>query len=290
MAARPISRAEAGVPRTRRSGGPYEALERAPTPLTRRAVAASARLSPAATAAALLTLAAYDLAERDQTGWRRGPASLQVVAEILGVDEVLHRLRQHALLVRRLEIGEEPPEVDIDPGVTSIVLVTPVRYTAISFTDQVGRQDDLITWMRVVEVRRDGNRVFGRTLRPDEEDSGQAILLRPGDSLTFEEGAIKVSLKAIDALESSGAEGYSPVTGVLWSWMSIAPPAHEGGYRYVLSAARRLDAAQRLLAEVAELLTNGVAGSWPHLARTSVGARRDGGDCGGGLWSSARHG
>jgi len=80
----------------------YEVLERAQTRLTRWAVAANAGLSPAATAAALQTLAAYGLAVRDTAGWRRGPSSLQTVAEILGVDDILHHL-QHRYTVERAQ-------------------------------------------------------------------------------------------------------------------------------------------------------------------------------------------
>lgn len=158
------------------------------------------------------------------------------------------------LLVRRLKADEEPLPVTLDSSVKSVVLVTPVRYTGIAMTDEVGRKDDLLTWMRVVEKRREGNLVYGRTLAPDEPDTGEAILLRPGDSLTFEAGDLIVSLQSIDAIESRDFDGYAPVTGVLWTWMKISPPAHEEGYRYILSAARRLDAASRLLQQVVSML------------------------------------
>ena len=100
----PAGKAHGLRPAFRQLGAPaalaYEVLERAQTPLTRWAVAANAQLSPAATAAALQTLAAYGLAERNHAGWRRGPASLQVVAEILGVDDILHRLQQRYTVER----------------------------------------------------------------------------------------------------------------------------------------------------------------------------------------------
>lgn len=94
----PAGKAHGIRPAFRELGAPaalaYEVLERAHTPLPGFAVASGARLSPAATATALQTLAAYGLAERGTTGWRRGPTSLQAVAEILGVAECVHKLQQ----------------------------------------------------------------------------------------------------------------------------------------------------------------------------------------------------
>ena len=158
------------------------------------------------------------------------------------------------LLVRRLEEGEAPPKVTVPPGVTQMVLVTPVRFVSVALTAEVGRKDDLLTWVRVVERRREGTQVYGRTLRSDESDTGQAILLRPGDQLTFEPGDITISLKSIDEVESQGHDGYAPVTGVLWTWMTMAPPRIDHGHRYLLAAARRLDSAQRQIAQVVGLL------------------------------------
>ncbi len=159
-----------------------------------------------------------------------------------------------SLLVRRLEPNEDPPWVAHDPSVREVILVTPVRYVGINRTAEVGRTDDLITAMRVIEVRREGSVVYGRTLSPTEPDPGTAVLLKPGDSFCLEPGMMTVSIAAIDAAESKGVEGYVPVTGVLWSWMSTAPPAYEHGYRYLLATARRLDAARTLLDQVRDLL------------------------------------
>jgi len=94
----PAGKAHGIRPAFRELGAPaalaYEVLEQARAPLPGSAVASGARLSPAATATALQTLAAYGLAERGPAGWRRGPASLQAVAEILGVAERLRQLQQ----------------------------------------------------------------------------------------------------------------------------------------------------------------------------------------------------
>lgn len=127
----------------------------------------------------------------------------------------VERREGDTLLVRRLEDGEQPVPVTLDGEIRNVVLVTPVRYVSITITPEVGRTDDLLTWMRVVEKHREGNHVFGRTLAPHEPDTGEAILLKPGDQLTFEPGDIVVSLASIDAVESTGYAGYAPVAGVL---------------------------------------------------------------------------
>jgi hypothetical protein len=56
-------------------------------------------------------------------------------------------------------------------------------------TEEVGRQDDILTCGRVVPDGRDGSKVYGRTLLPDEPDTGLAPQLRPGDKLVLQAGS-----------------------------------------------------------------------------------------------------
>jgi hypothetical protein len=81
------------------------------------------------------------------------------------------------------------------------------------------------------------------------------VHVRPGDELVFKEGSIVLELEAIDAKEPSGrAEGeYVPITPVLWSWLAFGGVHDEAKMRYLLVAARRLDAANVLLADVERL-------------------------------------
>jgi hypothetical protein len=67
----------------------YAVLERSTKPLSGRAVAAHAGLSPAAAHEALLVLAAFGLADRSGRGWTAGSASLQQLAEQFGVAELI---------------------------------------------------------------------------------------------------------------------------------------------------------------------------------------------------------
>jgi hypothetical protein len=69
--------------------------------------------------------------------------------------------------------------------------------------------------------------------------------------VTFEEGSIVVELEAIDAAEAAQRSDarYVPLTPALWTWLTLGQhdPAK---VRYVLAAARRLDAASALFDEV----------------------------------------
>lgn len=144
-----------------------------------------------------------------------------------------------------------PPRIPIYEG-DQIVMMTPIAALTISQTEEVGRVDDLLTWVRAVPVRREGNTVFARTLQHGEPDDGRRVHVRPGDQLTFEQGAVVIDLDAIDEKEAAGAGTgeYVPLTPVLWTWMSVGGGHDQGKVRYLLAAARRLDAANVLLADV----------------------------------------
>lgn len=145
----------------------------------------------------------------------------------------------------------EPPRIPIYNG-ERIVVMTAITAISVNQTEEVGRVDDLLTCARVVPVRREGNTVFARTLKHGEPDDGRRVHLRPGDQLTFKQGAVVIELDAIDEKEAAGtAEGeYVPITPVLWTWMSVGGEHDQGKVRYLLAAARRLDAANVLLADV----------------------------------------
>jgi hypothetical protein len=116
-------------------------------------------------------------------------------------------------------------------------------------TSEVGRVDDLIAWVRVVLHGREDGTVYGRSLRQGERDDGRRIHVRPGEQLVFEPGALAVSLDEIDRREPATETGHVNLAPVIWAWLQLSPPAAES-VRYVLAAARRLDAANRLLLSV----------------------------------------
>lgn len=132
------------------------------------------------------------------------------------------------------------------------MLMQALSHASISMTDEVGRKDDLLTAMRIVPVRRGGRRVYGRVLRLGERDDGRRVHLRPSDSFTLS-GKKLVQLEMIDSYFRPDASGYAPVTDTVWTWFTVIKAGGSPGGRYVLAAARRLDAAHRRLKRVLQL-------------------------------------
>ena len=140
------------------------------------------------------------------------------------------------------------PRILVRPG-DRVVTTTPIAAAGVNITSEVGRVDDLITSVRVVLDRRENGIVYGRSLREGEPDDGRRIHVRPGEQLVFEPGALKVSLDEMDRREPATETGHVNLAPVIWAWLQLAPPTVES-VRYVLAAARRLDAANRLLLSV----------------------------------------
>ncbi|MCW2903896.1 MAG: light-mediated development protein [Streptosporangiaceae bacterium] len=159
----------------------------------------------------------------------------------------------------------DPPRILIRPG-DRVILTTPVGFAGLNSTSEVGRVDDLIASARVVLDRREDGVAYGRTLRDGEPDDGRRIHVRPGEQLVFETGALQMSLDDIDRREPATETGYVNLAPVIWAWLQLSPPTAES-VRYVLAAARRLDAANRLLLSVQQaserLSTDADAGDVP---------------------------
>ncbi len=104
---------------------------------------------------------------------------------------------------------------------------------------------------RIVPVRREGNTVYYRSLRPGEQDPGKTIPLQKGDRLVFEPGALVVSTDQIDTYSSPGLGGYAPVANTIWTWYRIVSE-RVGFVLFLFSLARRTDAAHALWASAME--------------------------------------
>lgn len=134
--------------------------------------------------------------------------------------------------------------------------VQDIRYIGLTMTSEVGAPDSVVD-VRVVAAGRQGRVVFGRTLHPDEHDSGEPIRFDPeaGEVLRFEPGAVAISLVDVERHAKVDSFGYAPVAGTLWTWLSVVAPVREAAaLRYLLAAARRLDSACTLLALLRETL------------------------------------
>ena len=83
-------------------------------------------------------------------------------------------------------------------------------------------QDEFLTSGRLIPIGREGNKVFARTLRPGEEDTGEVVHLEPGDQLVIPPGGLVIDSREIDARSTKGIGGYAPVANTVWTWYQIA--------------------------------------------------------------------
>ena len=106
---------------------------------------------------------------------------------------------------------------------------------------------EFLTSGRIVPVRREGNKVFVRTLRQGEEDAGEAVNVRAGDRVIFEPGALSIDSRQIDDQSTEGLGGYAPVANTVWTWYRIVGE-EVGFFVFFFALARRVDAAHALWA------------------------------------------
>ena len=102
--------------------------------------------------------------------------------------------------------------------------------------------------MRVVPDGREGNVVYGRTLRWGETDDGRCVPIAAGEEFVIRKGGLVVQLDHIDSLNESGPGGYAPVANTIWTWYRVGTHPDAGVYRALLSLARRVDTAHELWA------------------------------------------
>jgi hypothetical protein len=137
------------------------------------------------------------------------------------------------------------------PGEEELVLTQRIEAIGLCETAEVGRRDDLLTWLRIVPDGREGSTVYGRTLRYGEHDTGEAVHLRPGDAFSLRPDALMLELEAIDEqVAVSFDDGYRTITNTVWTWLAIGPDRSEEDARFLLAAARRLDACYRMISIV----------------------------------------
>ena len=106
---------------------------------------------------------------------------------------------------------------------------------------------EFLTSGRIVPVRREGNKVFVRTLRQGEEDTGEVVNIRAGDRVIFEPGALAIDSREIDSQSTKGLGGYAPVANTVWTWYRIVGE-EVGFFVFFFALARRVDAAHALWA------------------------------------------
>lgn len=164
---------------------------------------------------------------------------------------VLHAREGNRVYVR----GADPcdPECERIPLFEGDHVIVMEHYFHISHhTTEEGTEGYLLP-QRIVPVREEPGRVFARTLQYGEPDDGRRVHARPGDQVSFDEGAISIQIDYVDEWEGQGVTGYVPLTPVLFTWIRFGTHHSEQKQRYLLSAARRLDQAQTLFERVGEL-------------------------------------
>jgi hypothetical protein len=132
-----------------------------------------------------------------------------------------------------------------------------IRYLAVNLTPEVGANDALLG-VRVVPAGRNGTKVFGRTLADGEQDSDEPVTFYPyaGEELHFPSGSVQISLRDLDRGNQPGPDGYAPVANTLWTWLVFGAPPDPALFRFLFAAARRLDTAHALCADVLGALTD----------------------------------
>ena len=106
---------------------------------------------------------------------------------------------------------------------------------------------EFLTSGRLVPIRREGYKVYARTLRPGEEDTGEGVHLNAGDQLIIPKGGLVIDSEEIDAQSAKGLGGYAPVANTVWTSYSIVGEKLFF-YLFLFSLARRIDAAHALWA------------------------------------------
>ncbi len=191
----------------------------------------------------------------DEPGWPRFLAYVQLEGSDKPVRVVLDGREGNQVFLRQADPADgDPSAVEIHQG-EELVVMQAIAAIGHHLDDEVGSVGGFLYSTRVVPVRREHGQVFARTLSRDEPDTGQRVHVRPGETLAFEPGAIVAELDAIDDFERGEAEGYVPITPVLWTWLRFGSQLPAATVRYLLSAARRLDAAHVLLQDVEALRT-----------------------------------
>ena len=121
----------------------------------------------------------------------------------------------------------------------------------VKFTS-LGSQDEPLFIGRLVPVRREGKKVFARTLRYGEEDTGEAVHLEAGDQLVIAKGDLSFDSRQVDEQSIPGFGGYAPVANTIYTWYNLVGGETLEFYLFFFSLARRVDAAHSLWTRAAQ--------------------------------------
>jgi len=176
----------------------------------------------------------------------------------------LHRREGSSVLVRQAD------PCDIDVAMVPVYdrdhikVMQAISHYGIHTNPEPGSVDGFLFGCRIVPVRVEGDKVYARSLRRDENDDGRRVHAIPGGQVIFEEGTLVAELDHIDDQAEATSSGHVPLAPVLWAWLNIRTGHDEVRTRYLMAAARRLDTANLLLIEIGrrmdQLNEDGLAG------------------------------
>ena len=141
-----------------------------------------------------------------------------------------------------------------------------ITHHSLRLCEEVGANDMLLA-CRVLPAGREGTSVFARTLDHGEEDSGEPVIIYPGETLVFRPGEFRVFLQDVDEQSPPGPVGYAPISNTIWTWFRVPPQSSATRFRLLSAAARRLDSAHALC--VATLLSLRIPPNTPFLQTRS---------------------
>ena len=105
---------------------------------------------------------------------------------------------------------------------------------------------------RLVEMKRDGNTVYARTLRRGEEETGEGLHVGKGERLTIPKGEMVIDSRDVDEYHNPvGVGDYRPIANTVWAWHQFVTE-QLGFFLFFFALARRIDAAHALWASAIE--------------------------------------
>jgi hypothetical protein len=144
---------------------------------------------------------------------------------------------------------------------------TELRYVSINITDRVGTLWDLLVALPIEEVRREPGVVYVRTVDRRAPEEPPPVVVHPGESVVFEVGSLTLALDEIDRYYNEKNNDAS-LAAVLQVWLRVGSPPPTEAFFFILAAARRLDAALRLLSGV----TRSIDQFWSVIEENRLGA------------------
>ena len=110
------------------------------------------------------------------------------------------------------------------------------------------RGSNFLYQARLVEMKREGNTVYARSLRRGEEDTGEGVHVGAGEQLVIPKGGMVIDSRDVDEYHNPvGLSGYRPIANTVWAWHQFGTE-QLGFFLFIFALARRTDAAHSLWA------------------------------------------